>query len=347
MLTTTDLGTVTITPYKAGVPGTAVTLSSVVNLTWQTATTNFAGIDEFIVSAVDNSGGYIGTINIDDIVVSGAPIVTTSAATTVAGTSATLNGAVNDNFDPAATSFKYGTDPALAGAATIAGTPATTAGAGTLTSISANLISLLPNTKYYFEAIGTNNGGTTTGTILNFTTPPSISIIPTSPAAATVGVSYTSTTFAASGGTAPYTYSITAGSTPAGLTLNTSTGALTGTPTAGGSFSFTVSATDANSFTANDPVTLTVNAPTITLSPLTLPTGTYGSAYTTVTLTAAGGTSPYTYSVTSGALPTGLSLSSSGILSGTATAAGTYNFTVQASDASTGAGPYTGSRDTP
>jgi CHRD domain/Putative Ig domain len=72
-----------------------------------------------------------------------------------------------------------------------------------------------------------------------------------------------------------------------------------------------------------------VVAPGITTSSL-LPTGFLGSAYSQ-TLAASGGTSPYTWSVTAGALPAGLTLSSGGVLSGTPTAAGTANFTVTVS----------------
>jgi hypothetical protein len=84
-------------------------------------------------------------------------------------------------------------------------------------------------------------------------------------------------------------------------------------------------------------------APTITLAPTSLSAGTVGTAYSQA-LTATGGSSPYTYAVTTGTLPTGLTLSSSGALTGTPTAAGAYSFTVTATDASTGAGPYTGSQ---
>src|SRR5262249_9012581 len=54
----------------------------------------------------------------------------------------------------------------------------------------------------------------------------------------TVGVAYSSA-IVASGGVPPYTYSISAGSLPPGLTLNTTTGAITGTPTTAGSFPYT------------------------------------------------------------------------------------------------------------
>src|SRR3546814_20423287 len=64
-----------------------------------------------------------------------------------------------------------------------------------------------------------------------------------------------------------------------------------------------------------------------------------GTAYSQ-TFAASGGTAPYSYAVTAGALPAGLSLSSVGVWSGTQTASGTFNFTVYATDSSTGDGPY-------
>lgn len=68
--------------------------------------------------------------------------------------------------------------------------------------------------------------------------------------AANVGVAY-SGTVAATGGVAPYTFAVTTGALPAGLTLNSSTGAITGTPTAAGSFTFTITVTDSATFTAS------------------------------------------------------------------------------------------------
>ncbi len=81
----------------------------------------------------------------------------------------------------------------------------------------------------------------------------------------------------------------------------------------------------------------------IVLSPATLPPATLGTAYSTQ-LSASGGTAPYSYAITSGALPAGLSLSSSGLLSGTPTAVENAGFTVTATDSSTGGGPYSGSQ---
>ena len=159
--------------------------------------------------------------------------------------------------------------------------------------------------------------------------------------AATVGTAY-SQTITATGGTAPYTFAVTTGSLPAGLTLS-SAGVLSGTPTAGGSFPITVTVTDSASKTGSANLTLTVNAATITVAPVTLPNPTDGVAYSQ-TITASGGTAPYSYAVTAGALPAGLTLAASGTISGTPTAGGTFNVTITATDSSTGTGPYRGSR---
>ena len=134
---------------------------------------------------------------------------------------------------------------------------------------------------------------------------------------------------------------------PVGLSIDAS-GNITGTPTAGGTFHFTVQATDSSTgagpYAGSQAVTLTVDAPTITLSPGTLPDGLLSVAYSQQ-LTASGGTAPYTnFRVTSGTLPPGLTLSTAGLLSGKATAIGSFSFTVTATDSSTGTGPYDGSQ---
>ncbi len=176
----------------------------------------------------------------------------------------------------------------------------------------------------------------------------SLTLKPSTLPAATVGQSYQcGSDITASGGKAPYTYAVSAGSLPPGLSLNPSTGAITGTPTAGGTFTFTVMATDSAGpphNTGSQTYTLVVNPPTITLSPSTLPSGTVGTPYGIHTISASNGTSPYTFAWT-GTPPAGLMLSSAGVLSGTPTTAGPFSFTIRATDTSTGTGPYTGSRN--
>ena len=142
----------------------------------------------------------------------------------------------------------------------------------------------------------------------------------------------------ASGGTAAYTYAVTSGTLPGGLSLNPSSGTLSGTPALGssGPYAFTVSATDAFGCNGASAYTLTIQpagCPTITVTPATLPAGTTGLFYNE-TVSASGGVSPYTFTPTAGSLPPGLALdAATGILSGTPTSPGTFNFTVSATDA--------------
>ncbi|MHC9086950.1 fibronectin type III domain-containing protein [Luteimonas sp. RIT-PG2_3] len=139
----------------------------------------------------------------------------------------------------------------------------------------------------------------------------------------------------ASGGTAPYTMQLISGTLPAGLTL-ASDGELSGTPTAAGSFNLTLRATDSSTgtgpFSVDRAYTLTVAAPQIELQQDSVRPASHGTAYDQ-TLQASGGTAPYTFTLVSGALPAGMSLSTDGKLSGQPTQAGSYAFTLQVSDA--------------
>ena len=133
------------------------------------------------------------------------------------------------------------------------------------------------------------------------------------------------------GGTSPFTWSVSAGTLPPGVTLGASTGLLSGTPTTAGTYSFTVRVTDHSGLTATEPVSLTV-IPGPSLSLPAPPAGWTHTVYSD-TLTESGGTSPFTWSVSSGSLPAGISLSADGNLTGTPTATGTSSFTVKVTDA--------------
>jgi hypothetical protein len=142
-----------------------------------------------------------------------------------------------------------------------------------------------------------------------------------------------SDTLTESGGTAPFTWTVSSGSLPAGISLS-AFGTLSGTPTATGTSSFTVKVTDANGQAATQATSLTVNVGVSTTFAAP-PAGQTGVAYTD-TLTATGGTAPYTWSVNAGSLPPGITLTSAGVLAGTPTTAGSYPFTVNVIDQNNG-----------
>jgi hypothetical protein len=164
---------------------------------------------------------------------------------------------------------------------------------------------------------------------------PIITVNPASLPNGSVGTPYNQTV-SASGGTAPYTFSISSGALPPGLLLNSSTGAITGTPNTAGTFTFTITATDANGCSGSRAYTINItspNCPPIILNPTTLPPGIALAPYGQQ-VTASGGTAPYAYLVSSGALPPGLFLSpGTGLISGTPVQSGIFNFRIQATDA--------------
>ncbi len=212
----------------------------------------------------------------------------------------------------------------LAANGTLSGTP-TTAGTFNFTVKATDQNGCMGTQAY---ALTINPGGC-----------PTITVSPANPAltAGTMGTPYTQT-FTQAGGSGTIVWSNPGGGLPNGLTLNTGTGVLSGTPTAQGAFNFTIRATDANQCTGERAYSLVINpmqCPTITVSPsnATLTAGTVGTAYTQ-TFTQGGGAGTITWSVSAGTLPGGLTLNTgTGVLSGTPTTAATSTFTIRATDA--------------
>ncbi|HEU4819463.1 beta strand repeat-containing protein, partial [Janthinobacterium sp.] len=169
-------------------------------------------------------------------------------------------------------------------------------------------------------------------------------VSPGSLTAPVIGVPY-SQAMSASGGVAPYTYALDSGTLPPGITVSSS-GVISGTVTATGAYVFAIKVTDSTSGT---PLTVTKNysvsiaVPTLSITPTTLTAGGVSAPYSQQ-LSTSGGTAPYTYVVESGALPPGVTLSSSGLLSGTPSAINTYNFVIKSTDVTGGNGPYNTSR---
>jgi hypothetical protein len=151
--------------------------------------------------------------------------------------------------------------------------------------------------------------------------------------------------FFLSGGAAPYTWSVAAGQLPPGLSLKTfsdprdANDELAGTPTAAGSYTFTMRLTDYAGQQATQQFTVTIEPP-LQVTTTTLPAGTVGVPYShDLDLNVHGGTPPYNWFVVNNIneLPPGLTLDTTppdlnNVLAGTPTQAGTYTFPMQVQD---------------
>ena len=204
--------------------------------------------------------------------------------------------------------------PSGAGAGTFSGTPTA------------------PGSFSFTVVVTDSTGGSASAQVLLTVNSASLAITTVTPLfAGTVGVAY-SQTFQATGGTQPYTWAITSGSA-APLTLNSTSGALTGTPTAQGTLNFTVQVKDSSTpaQTASGQFSISVDYPPLVISNASLPSASLGVPYSQ-SLSAGGGLAPYNWTILSGAVP-GLSIdASSGLLSGTPTTAGTYSTKIQVVD---------------
>jgi hypothetical protein len=165
-----------------------------------------------------------------------------------------------------------------------------------------------------------------------------LTITTTSVPSGTLGVPYNAFVNAA-GATGTFTWTVTSGNLPPGLTfLTTSTSSsaeITGTPTVLGTSKFTVQVTDTAGTSVTQALSITINVPPpLSVATASLPGGIVDTPYGPQTLQASSGVPPYSWSLTGGALPFGLSLATSGAISGTPVATGNFNFTVKVVDSS-------------
>lgn len=170
---------------------------------------------------------------------------------------------------------------------------------------------------------------------------PVITLLPAALPNATVGIFYSQQITVTPPG--PYAFTLTSGA-PVPFTISpispsfASSGLVSGPPSTPGIYTFTVTATDTTTGCSNFKIyTVTVMpAPicfqTLSIAPATLPNGSVGLPYSQ-TLTAIGGTPPYTFVPGVGPLPAGLGLSTAGVLSGLPLTVGSYCFSVVARDA--------------
>jgi hypothetical protein len=288
----------TVSGTATAVGSSAVTLTATDSTTSASATVTFHVYDPVTVTDATLPSGIVGSAY-------------STALSSSAGASATWSVPSPSTAPPGLT---------LASNGTLSGTPTT---AGT----------------WSFTARAYDPASTTSATMtVSLAVVPKVAVTHAPLADATTGVAW-SDSFDAPGGTGTSTWSISAGSLPPGLSVTptgASTATVSGTPTAAGSYAFTLSATNAAtaasaSSTASIPLSLRVADPLL-VTTSTVPDAVPGVAYT-ATIGARGGVGPLTFSMTAGSvLPTGVSLSSGGVLSGTAATVGDYPLGVTVTD---------------
>lgn len=280
-----------------------------------------AGTATFSITATDSSNPQLTTTGSETIVVAPAALqlTMTSLPNGTVNVPYTATIGVSGGTAPYACIITTGTlpDGLMLNGCTVSGTP-TAAGTSTVT-VSVTDAGSPQETTSGPESITINASGAEL----------TVSTLPDG----TVNVPYAAT-ITTTGGTSPYSCVITG--LPAGLTASGCT--VTGTPTTAGTSTATVQVTDSShpsiSTTAQDTLTI-ADAGSLSLTG-TLPNATVGAAYSQ-SLTATGGTTPYTYSITAGSLPAGLTLSQSGdaaVISGTPTTPGASSFTLTVKDSS-------------
>ncbi|MGZ4790357.1 MAG: PKD domain-containing protein [Ilumatobacteraceae bacterium] len=187
--------------------------------------------------------------------------------------------------------------------------------------------------SFTFSVRATNDAGSATAGPFTISVNEPPRLTSGTPPSGTLGVPY-AFTFTATGSPAP-TFRVASGRLSDGLSLSP-TGLLSGTPSASGTFSFAIEASNPAGNADTPTLTLTIGAPgSLKISTTALPSGKVGSQYS-ATLVATGGKLPYHWSIAGGALPSGITLNgTTGQLAGTPKTPGLYKITVQLVDSAT------------
>ena len=316
-------GTKTYSIGSGTLPGT-LSLSSTTGLISGTPTT--AGTYDISVSVTDD----IATVTTGSFTIVVDPAaVALAIATPSAGLAATVDSAYSLSV----------------GATGGTGTKTYSIGSGTLPgtlslSSTTGLISGTPTTAGTYDisvSVTDDIATVTTGSFTIVVDPAAVALAIATPSAglaATVDSAY-SLSVGATGGTGTKTYSIGSGTLPGTLSLSSTTGLISGTPTTAGTYDISVSVTDDIATVTTGSFTIVVDPAAVALAIATPSAGlaaTVDSAYS-LSVGATGGTGTKTYSIGSGTLPGTLSLSSTtGLISGTPTTAGTYDISVSVTD---------------
>lgn len=195
------------------------------------------------------------------------------------------------------------------------------------------VLSGTPTTEgsYQFVVQAVNGGTSDTETYTIVVRQPVVVAFTSTPPKSEVGVSFEAA-LKATGGSGSYTWALAGGSLPTGVQFDTTTGEISGTPGAGGSFAFSVSATDSEGRVTTFDATVVVAA-RLALKTLTLRNAKVGKLYS-AKLKTVGGVAPVKWKILGGKLPKGIHFAKKlGVFAGTARRAGTYRVSMLATDA--------------
>ena len=310
-----------VTPYLGGVAQATQTFDASTTTRTLTGLTP-GGSYTFTVAATNAYGTSAASAQSAAVVPYALPAAPVISAATAGSQSAVLTWTAPNNGGSAITG--YVVTPYIGA---VAQPPQTFAG----TATTATVTGLTAGAAYTFKVAAQNLAGTGPQSAASTAVTPNQSpgLTFAAPPAGQVGVAY-SQQLTVTGGTAPFTWSISSGTLPAGLTLNATTGLLSGTPTAAGSSPVTIRVVDASGQIATRAVTLVIAAtPGLVFTPAAGEVGVPYGQQPTLT----GGTGPFTWRISAGSLPAGVTINAAtGLVSGTPTASGNFSVTVAATD---------------